>query len=152
MPVHAVQTLRYLRWLFAFTVGAGVLFPSLALLGVPDTPQHGWSTSAGDVLWLTALFAPGPAVLGRYGNYAINRAERGVPGWPAPPVIGGAAIGALIASTFQLVDGVTDPTSGIIMAIPGMLLAIQTVGALAGAVITAVAQKLLAGSGVHPRR
>ena len=109
MPVHAVPTTRYLRWLFAIIVGAAVLFPSLVLLGVPDTPQHGWSTSAGDVLWLTTLFAPGPAVLGWYGNYAIDRAERGVPGWPAPPVIGGA-------------------------------------------VVTAVAQKLLAGSGVHPRR
>ena len=152
MPVHAVPTTRYLRWLFAIIVGAAVLFPSLVLLGVPDTPQHGWSTSAGDVLWLTTLFAPGPAVLAWYGCRAINRAERGVPGWPAPPVIGGAAIGALIVSAFQLVDGVTDPTSGVIMAIPGMLLAIQTVGALAGAVITAVAQKLLAGSGVHPRR
>jgi hypothetical protein len=152
LPVHAVRTTRYLRWLFVCTVGAAVLLPSLVLLGVPDAPQHGWSTSAGDVLWLTALFAPGPAVLGWYGNHAIKRAERGVQGWPAPPVLGGAAIGALILSTLQLVDGVTDPTSGIIMAIPGMLLAIQVVGALAGAVIAAVAQKLLAGSGASPRR
>jgi hypothetical protein len=147
-----VRTARYLRWLFAFTVGAAVLLPSLVLFGVPDKPQHGWSTSAGDVLWLTALFAPGPAALGWYGCRAVSRAEHGVRGWPGPPVLGGAAIGAIVVSVSQLVDGVTDPTSGVIMAIPGMLLAMQTVGGLAGAVITAVAQKLLAGSGVFPRR
>lgn len=147
MPVHAMQTLRYLRWLFAFTVSAAVLLPSLVLLGVPNMPQRGWSTSTGDVLWLTALFAPGPAVLGWYGFKAISRAEHGVRGWPEPPVLGGAAIGAVIVSALYLVDGVTDPTSGIIMAIPGMLLASQAVGALAGALITAVAQKLIAGRG-----
>ena len=147
MPVHAMRTLRYLRWLFAFTGGAAVLLPSLVLFGVPDMPQHGWGTSAGDVLWLTVLFAPGPAVLGWYGYKAASRAERGVRGWPEPPVLGGAAIGALIVSALYLVDGVTDPTSGIIMAIPGTLLASQGVGALAGAMITAVTRKLLTGRG-----
>ena len=102
MPVHTTRTLRYLRWLFAFTGGAAVLLPLLVLFSVRDAPQHGWNTSAGDVLWLTALFAPGPAAL---------------------------------------------PTGGMIMAIPGMLLASQAVGALAGAVITAVAQWLRAGRG-----
>jgi hypothetical protein len=82
----------------------------------------------------------------------ISRAEHGVRGWPEPLVLGGAVIGALIVSALQLVDGVADPTSGIIMAIPGMLLAMQTIGALAGAMVTVVAQKLLAGSGVYPRR
>jgi hypothetical protein len=117
LPVHAARTARYLRWLFVFTGGAAVLLPSLVLFGVADNPQHGWSTNAGDVLWLTALFAPGPAVLGWYGYRAISRAEHGVRGWPEPLVLGGAVIGAL-----------------------------------AGAMVTVVAQKLLAGSGVYPRR
>ena len=99
------------------------------------------------MLWLTVLFAPGPAVLAWYGYRTIRKAEHGVRGWPEPPVLGGAAIGALIVSALYLVDGVTDPISGIIMAIPGMLLASQTVGALAGALITAVVQKLAAGRG-----
>ena len=142
-----MRTYRYLRWLFTFTAGAAVLLPLLVLLSVPDTPQHGWSRSAGDVLWLTVLFAPGPAVLAWYGYRTIRKAEHGVRGWPEPPVLGGAAIGALIVSALYLVDGVTDPISGIIMAIPGMLLASQTVGALAGALITAVVQKLAAGRG-----
>jgi len=47
-------------------------------------------------------------------------------------------------SEVYLVDGVTDVTSRIIMAIPGVLLASQTVGALTGAVITAVARKWFA--------
>jgi hypothetical protein len=59
-------------------------------------------------------------------------------------VLGGAAVGAVIVSAVYLVDGVTDVTSGIIMSIPGVLLASQTVGALAGAVITAVARKWFA--------
>ena len=147
LPVHAMRTLRYLRWLFAITIGAAVLLPALVLFGVTDKPQHGWSTSAGDVFRLTMLFAPGLAVLGWYGYKATSRAEHGARGWPEPPILGGAAIGALIVSALQLVDGVTDPIGGIVMAIPGMLLAAQTVGALAGALITAVAQKLVAGRG-----
>ena len=147
MPVDTMRTLRYFRWLFAFTGGSAVLLPLVVLFGVRDAPQHGWDTSAGDALWLTALFAPGPAVLAWYGYKTIRRAEHGIRGWPEPPVLGGAAIGALIVSALYLVDGVTDPTSGIIMAIPGTLLASQGVGALAGAMITAVTQKLLTGRG-----
>lgn len=97
------------------------------------------------MFWLTALFAPCPVLLAWYGFRAVSKAERGVRGWPEPPVLAGAAVGALVASALQLVDSISDPTSGIIIAIPGMLLALQTVGALAGAVTVAVAQKLLAG-------
>jgi hypothetical protein len=140
-----MRTVRCLRWLFVVTVAASILFPSLVRLGASNLPQHGWSKSAGDVLWLTALFAPCPALLAWYGYRAVSKAERGMRGWPEPPVLGGAAVGALIVSALQLVDSITDPTSGIIIAIPGMLLALQTVGALAGAVIAAVAQKLLSG-------
>jgi len=147
VPVHTTRTLRYLRWLFAFTGGAAVLLPLLVLFNVWDAPQHGWNSSVGDALWLTVLFAPGPVVLAWYGYKTIRRAEHGLRGWPEPPVLGGAAIGALFVSALYLVDGVTDPTSGMIMAIPGMLLASQAAGALAGAVITAVAQWLRAGRG-----
>ncbi len=105
VPVHAMRTLRNLRLLFSFTVSAAVLLPSLVLYGVPDMPQHGWGTSAGDVLWLTVLFAPGPAVLGWCGYKATSKAEHGVRGWPEPPVVGGAEIdalaGALIAAATQ---------------------------------------------------
>lgn len=145
MPVHAMSTLRCLRWLFVVTVGVSILFPSFVLLGASNLPQHGWSKSAGNVFWLTALFAPCPALLAWYGYRAVSKAERGIRGWPEPPVLGGAAVGALVVSTVQLVASITDPTSGIIIAIPGMLLALQTLGALAGALIVAVAQKLLAG-------
>lgn len=145
MPVHAMRTLWRLRWLFIVTAGTSILLPSLALLGASNLPQHGWGSSASDVFWLTALFAPCPALLAWYGYRAVKKAERGVRGWPEPPVLGGAAVGALIVSAPQLLDSIADPTSGIIIAIPGMLLALQTVGALAGAVIAAVAQKLLAG-------
>lgn len=139
--------LRYLRWLFAFTGVAAFLLPLLILVSVRNKPQYGWDASAGDVLWLTVLFAPGPVALAWYGYKTTRRAERGVRGWPEPPVLGGAAIGALIVSALFLVDGVTDSTSGIVMAIPGTLLWSQLIGALAGAVITVVARRLLAGHG-----
>jgi hypothetical protein len=48
--------------------------------------------------------------------------------------LGGAAVGAVIVPAVYLVDGVKDPTSGMSMAIPVMLLASKSVGALAGAV------------------
>ena len=142
-----MRTVRFLRWVFALTAGVAILLPLLVLFSVRDTPQYGWDTSAGDLLWLTALFAPGPAAVAWYGYKSTGRAEHGVRSWPEPPVLGGAAIGALIVSALCLVDGVTDPTSGIIVAIPGMLLTSQAVGALVGAVITALAQRLLAARG-----
>lgn len=139
-----MRVLSLLRWLFILIACAAILFPSLVLLGASNLQQHGWSTNAGDVFWLTALFAPCPALLAWYGYRTVSKAERGVHGWPEPPVLGGAAAGALLVSALQLVDSISDPTSGIIIAIPGMLLALQTVGALAGAVIAAVVRRLLA--------
>lgn len=141
----AIRSVLLLKLLFTSTIAMAAFLPSLVLICATDKPQHGWNTSSGDMLWLTTIFAPGLVILGSLGHKAIRRVEQGIPVFPEPAVLGGAAIGALVVSGMLLVDGVTDPTSGIVMAIPGTLLASQVSGALAGAVITGLARRLSAG-------